>query len=447
MMQAAHRSPDPDSRLAEAIDWVLGDRQRQETRMQSLPSGDGPALGPGTATSLRIYVAARAGSYHLIDDRSGMPAEAAARVDLIEADYTSPRDGETTTASHGLERILCASECKGEMLYLLAQDNKQRRRCDYVAFIDDDVEVRVSELLAGAEQAQQRHCPIFQLQLSHDSHAVWPQLKQRPQHDKHVPSGFAETWSELRFVEIMAPVIAQAELDLGLLDLLAPLKSGFGWDFYLLPCLNDLYDDFQPGLYRGAVMRHRRPVNTGNATQFSNGLTAQQEEELIRASLILSLVELRQEALQQRGALLQRIGRTLLSLQTAHCSGLVNGFASGLLSITKRYWLCRDLEQQCQGLLEEQRRLQRELEQRDSVIQQQDEKQQLLLGQLLQRQDELERIGHQLAEAQLGVIERDQWITTMRQSATWKLGRLVLSPLRMLRALARRINSGVSSEG
>lgn len=422
---------DPISRVAEAIDWVLGDRQRHETRIQSVPSSDGHALRRTSGTSLRIYVATREGIHHLIDDRSSMPAEAVARVDILEADYTSSPTGGTSIASCGQECISCPSECKGEMLYLLAQDNEQRSRCDYVAFIDDDVEVRVSDLLAGAEQAAKRNCPIFQIQLSADSHAVWPQLKQRGNHDIRVPSGFAETWSELRFVEIMAPVIAQAELDLGLIDLLAPLKSGFGWDFYLLPCLSDLYEDFRPGLYRGAVMHHKRPVNTSNNSRFSNGLTALQEEELVRAALIMSITELQQNVLQQRGALLKRIGRTLKSLQQGQGSTLLNGMASALISITQRYWLCRELEQKCRDLLQEQSKLESELQKQAYLHQE-------MQGQILQSQDDLRHIAHQLAEAQKLVVERDRWIAAMHQSATWKMGRLALTPLRIMRSLARR---------
>jgi hypothetical protein len=437
-------------RVEGALEWVLGDRQRQETRINSLPSGDSPLLrqrmwlhdGAGGASSadagvtLRVYVATRHGTKQLIDDRQDISASRAQRIEIVEAEYaatdlTPPMGASAVTAAMD-QRILCHSACKGEMLYLLAQDNKQRSRRDYVAFVDDDVAVRVSGLLAGAEQASMRGCPIFQLQLSHDSYAVWPQLKQRKQADQRVPAGFAEQWSWLPFVEIMAPVIAQRELDLGLLDLLEPFKSGFGWDFYLIPCLTDLYDDFRPGLFRGATMEHRRAINTNNQTTFSNGLTALQEEELIRAGLALTLIELNTYHGQGRAQFLGQLSKTLGMLQNETGSEALRGVASALLSVTQRYWLCRQLEEQNISLLEEQSRLQQSLEQQEQHLSD-------VVAELETRSANF-RSERASLEQQIRGVEDDQQtllcqIDAMHKSVTWKLGRLCLSPIRFLRRL------------
>jgi hypothetical protein len=67
----------------------------------------------------------------------------------------------------------------------------------------------------------------------------------------------------------MGPVIAQREIDRGLLAVLAPFRSGFGWDAYLLPLLGDLFPDFRPGLYLGARMRHARPLRTDPQRRFT----------------------------------------------------------------------------------------------------------------------------------------------------------------------------------
>jgi hypothetical protein len=377
---------------AAAVELVLGDRQRHELRLTPTPTPAGEAFQPAQKLpTLRIYVATRLGEAALIDDRPQLGNGDGERVEVIQAEYAGTATETPLAVGHGPNpRLMCRSECKGDMLYQLGQDNQRRQPMDYVAFLDDDIEVSVSDLLRATELAARKGCAIFQLQLSSDSPAVWPQLKQRQGPGAPTGAGHPELWDQINFVEVMAPVIAQRELDAGLLNVLAPFKSGFGWDFYLLPVLQLLYPDFQPGLFRGACMRHLRAVRTEGNSRFSHGLTASQEEELLRAGILLCLLE--QPLPMDRGVFLGRLANRLERLGPVE-----QALASALASHTDRQWRCRSLEAQHNAL-------QQQLEQR--------------------------RAAH---EAELMVLE--QRLNALETSASWKLGQMLLAPIKLLKKL------------
>lgn len=399
-------NPHQDKRfnIAGVIERVLGDRDFHLSRIINLCEGTSSTYTPVLeAPRLRVYVATRHGICLLNDDRSEMPPSRSCLVEIVKAEFADS----ALSAGSSDDRILCHSECKGEMLYHLGQDNRRRSRVEYVAFLDDDLELKVSDLLSATAQASDRGYSVFQLQLSTDSHAVWPIFKE-------IDSQTA--WSRIGFVEIMAPVISQRELDFGLLDVLKPFKSGFGWDFYLLPVLADLFEDFKLGIYRGAKMRHSRPVTTSNETTFSNGMNALQEEELIRSALVLALV--RSESFCNRYDFLL----TLQELLESNTPALV-GVASGLHSLTTRYWFSRELETQLQKTTQEHHTAMRSLQDTKASLEQ-----------LRVKLDVLTEEGEQL-KAEL--YYSSQLVTRIYDSATWKIGRLFFLPLRILRRFLR----------
>lgn len=136
----------------------------------------------------------------------------------------------------------------------------------------------------------------------------------------------------------MGPVIAQRELDRGLLSVLAPFRSGFGWDAYLLPLLGELFPDFRPGVFLGACMRHHRPLRTDPHRCFSNGLTPPQEEDLLRAAMLLTLLQPR--AIESRSLFLAELQRQL----HGEAPEVLQGLGAALHSVTQRYWHCLQLE-------------------------------------------------------------------------------------------------------
>ena len=333
--------------LPALIRRLVGDRQlHQELITTPGPCSDAPGLAQrgagGVAPRLRIYVACSRGVHGLVDDRDTLDPEREHRVDIIEAEYADPAG--VTAADRLAGRVACASECKGQMMHLLAEDNRVRPPVDYVAFLDDDLELRVSDLVAGAREALARSCSIFQLQLTHDSHAIWDVLRaeapsaETPSVDSTDRSVPVAGWAELPFVEVMGPVIAQREIDRGLLAVLAPFRSGFGWDAYLLPLLGELFPDFRPGVYLGARMRHARPLRTDPQRRFSNGLTPPQEEDMLRAALLLTLLTPR--VLDSRGLFLAELQHQL----DGAAPELLRGLTDALHSVSQRYWQCRHLE-------------------------------------------------------------------------------------------------------
>ncbi|MCF8132035.1 MAG: hypothetical protein K9J72_02785 [Synechococcus sp. Tobar2m-G35] len=327
--------------LCQLIRRLVGDRQYHQeliTVLRPCPAGPGQALRAAGRVSprLRIYVASNRGDHGLVDDRDTLDPEQQRQVDIIEAEYADPS---AVTAEDRLAgRVPCPSECKGQMMHLLAEDNRRRHPVDYVAFLDDDLELRVSDLLAGSEEAMARSCSVFQLQLTHDSHAIWDVLKAAAPGVEPEDPGDKVPWAELPFVEVMGPVIAQRELDRGLLSVLAPFRSGFGWDAYLLPLLGELFPDFRPGVFLGACMRHHRPLRTDPHRCFSNGLTPPQEEDLLRAAMLLTLLQPR--AIESRSLFLAELQRQL----HGEAPEVLQGLGAALHSVTQRYWHCLQLE-------------------------------------------------------------------------------------------------------
>lgn len=439
-----------------AIERVLGDRQRHEARIMTRPGADRQSFNPiSRDPKLRIYVATAHGSYAFRDDRDELTGSARERIDVVEAEYLERTpEGLAELPLGPNPRVISPSECKGEMLFRLGQDNRTRPAVDYVAFLDDDIEVSASALLQGATAAVQRNCPVFQLQLSHDSHAVWPLLKQRHGPDAPIGAGFPEMWTDIDFVEIMAPVVAQAELDRGLLEVLAPFKSGFGWDFYLLPVLAELYDDFRPGLFRGGCMRHIRPVQTRGDTLFSHGLSALQEEELLRAGLLQCLF--RDGPLPDRAIFLRQLYDVLTTNTHKH-----QAIAGALASTTERHWRSRGLESQWHQLLLQHREQQHALEeshrQHDTTRHQLEEahrEQERLILMHCNEQEALQQLVHKLQQQQLEVeqtlecYEQEvtgyrRYVADIKRSYTWRIGRLVLSPvvwsIRLIQAISSRL--------
>lgn len=326
--------------LRELIRRLVGDRQHHQdliTVLRPCPVATGPALR--VTPRLRVYVACSRGNHGLVDDRDALDPERRCKVDIIEAEYVDP--AAVTPEDRLAGRVPCPSECKGQMMHLLAEDNRGRFPVDYVAFLDDDLELKVSDLLAASEEAMARSCSVFQLQLTHDSPAVWDVLKAAAPGVEPADPGAQVPWAELPFVEVMGPVIAQREIDRGLLAVLAPFRSGFGWDAYLLPLLGELFPDFRPGVYLGAHMRHGRPLRTDPHRCFSNGLTPPEEEDLLRAALLLTLLQPR--VTESRSLFLAELQHQLADAT----ADVLRGLGAALHSQTLRYWQCRQLEAVC----------------------------------------------------------------------------------------------------
>lgn len=356
--------------------------------------------GGASLPSLRIYVATRKGVCALKDDRSCLPL--GAKVSLIRAEYGANTDDDSyPPAFSNVEVVACPSECKGDMLYRLSLDSNERAPVDYTAFLDDDLLVSVTALYRAATEAHRLGIHAFQLALTDDSHAVWEFLK-----GPTSLSNPEEPWRSVPFVEIMAPVLSSRLLNAGILSVLSPFRSGFGWDFYLLSVLQLLHPDLRMGLYMRERMRHIRPVRTRVSTRFSNGLTAMEEEERLRAALLFLLLQGAPSELdpflEELTTLLRQSPPALLSL------------GEGLQRSTRTYWELLDCRR---ALLE-------------------------LRKQHEQEHQELCRLRNAYGK------EREQWLheqdlllqqhdRLLRSTWTWRLGSLISRPLGFFRRLGR----------
>lgn len=406
--------------LAETVlTRVLADRQQQLQNMEvrhPLPFQEGVVVphAPGTV-SVRIYVATRDGKHLLVDDRAElacMQSSLNVICEIVEAEYVNLDPAAIAKRNSVNATVACPSECKGEMLYMLGQDCKRRPKVDYVAFIDDDIKANVSDLLRSAHLAKQAGINLYQLCLSNDSEAVWPQLKQQQGIEGDA------LWEQVRIVEIMAPVIAWQELENGLLDVLSTFKSGFGWDSYLVPCLMDLFPDFRCGLYLRSSMEHKRKVNTNNQTIFSNKRTALEEEDMLRASIALTISE---KSFCGRADFLA----LMLEKLERPCK-LTISMASALQSSSKRYWMHQDAVNELHVLENKIKELKQDKKDLEATIAAMTDRYWEMEERSNQISDQFKELNIQFTETQRKSYERLQKAIAKRNEMSMKLGNEIL---------------------
>lgn len=172
-----------------------------------------------------------------------------------------------------------ATEGKGQVLWNIAKLLvDEARGLDYVGVIDDDVLVRVSDLNRAISLGSEHGLVTFQPSLARCSHVA---------HDftLHQPGSSVRL---VNWVEIMMPLI-KADLFIKAADFFAASISSWGLDCYALPMLA-ITEGFghRHGIIDASLACHTRPLRS-NAKTFSNGLTAQQELQRIKAMCLAHL--------------------------------------------------------------------------------------------------------------------------------------------------------------
>jgi hypothetical protein len=272
------------NKLAEVVEWLLLDRRSYEENVlrcwPSVCAGVEPSHEENNLnTTLTCLVATHHGK-HRVEEIDKNPNIEVVQLEYGQGCQVLPVSQSCWTSQN---QLLVHSRCKGEMMRLAIEAlNHKRSNSDYLAFIDDDVNLSVLELHKAACSAKKYGMHAYQLAYSKTEDSVWSDL---------LKCNSGHRWQSVPFVEIMAPVISRTAVPV-LRTALEGSISGFGIDYYLQPVLQRLIPNLRFGVWCEATMSHERPINTTGDKVFDNGLSASGEEERLRAALLCTLMML-----------------------------------------------------------------------------------------------------------------------------------------------------------
>lgn len=199
--------------------------------------------------------------------------DAPPQFDWIVFDYSGTHAAGTHAGNSWQAELLSKpTECKGEIYSALAEHlHAQRRNPEYVALIDDDVWIGVSDINRALHLARCEGLDVFSPVLTHDSHYTHRWTLQQPH----------RLFRDVDWVEVMMPFY-RGELFLAGREHYRGNVSSWGIDKYLVPTLQQLMQRPRTALIDAVAAAHRRPITSGQKT-YRNGLTAGQERDAMRA--------------------------------------------------------------------------------------------------------------------------------------------------------------------
>jgi hypothetical protein len=198
--------------------------------------------------------------------------DATPQFDWIVFDYTGAQTpGARSWDSLPADLLSTPTECKGEIYTALADHLHAQGRCpEYVALIDDDVWIAVSDINRALHLARCEGLDVFSPVLTHDSHYTHRWILQQPH----------RLFRDVDWVEVMMPFY-RGELFLAGREHYRGNVSSWGIDKYLMPTLQQLMHKPRTALIDAVVAAHRRPITSGQKT-YRNGQTASQERDAMR---------------------------------------------------------------------------------------------------------------------------------------------------------------------
>jgi len=195
-----------------------------------------------------------------------------------------------------------ATECKGEIyqalaIHLAAQDLEP----EYVALIDDDIILSVSDINRALHIGRSTGLDVFSPTLSHDS--VYT-------HRWSLSQG-RSLLREVDWVEVMMPFYRGRLFRSGQTYFSGNVSS-WGIDKYLIPTLQQIGQATRTALLDSVVASHRRPVTSG-LKRYRNGHTAADESTRMKSVCQALLTQQRPDLLGSdwyRRIFVQRHART-----------------------------------------------------------------------------------------------------------------------------------------
>lgn len=206
--------------------------------------------------------------------------------DLVVFDY-SGRYNKTQPLSHALPATLLSerTECKGDIFQALGRHLADTgRRPRFVALIDDDVILSVSDINRLLHLGMCHDLHVFSAALGHDSEYTHRWTLRQPNH----------VLREADWVEVMMPFY-NGDLFLTAAPHFDGNISSWGIDKFLIPTLQRLTGMTRTAIVDAVMASHVRPITSGQ-TIYRNGLTARQEGDRMKQHC-LQLIADRQPSL------------------------------------------------------------------------------------------------------------------------------------------------------
>lgn len=179
------------------------------------------------------------------------------------------------TEAGGWPVLSCATECKGEIYrevhrHLAASVTVPECATlpEYVALIDDDIELAWSDLNRLLAIAAAHGLDSFQAALTPDSYH---------DHERLLARVRTTTPRALPWVEVMMPFY-RTDLFMAGRAFYERSISSYGLDQFVMPALQKLLGLEQVAVIDAVALRHTRPI-TSDGKVFANGLTARQERD------------------------------------------------------------------------------------------------------------------------------------------------------------------------
>ena len=282
----------PEAERQQWARWVLGSHSDQFlpemasaveklNRQDPIELGD-PVMAPGALPNDLIVITCKQGQHAVIVDQPLI-----CRVVLF--DWTG-RGIADSNNPQGWPVISEKTECKGQLMELAWRQLEMPPADHYVAFLDDDLCLRTSDINTILAMSRMHHLSAAQpsLTLNSPSSREYPWLRQRACTSLH----------RLPIVENQAPFIRRDLLDLSM-PFLVSTKSAYGYDRFALPLCAAELGDWRFGAIDISPMSHLRPLGSVEQS-FSNGLKSKEEELLVRQRLMLAMgFQVDQQAYQQ----------------------------------------------------------------------------------------------------------------------------------------------------
>lgn len=212
--------------------------------------------------------------------------DAPAEFDWLLFDYTGRQaPGPRQLRGLQLEVLSCVTECKGEIYQALAEHlSPQRELPEYVALIDDDILIGVSDINRALHLGRCEGLDCFSPVLSHDSLYTYRWSLRQPN----------RLFRPVDWVEVMMPFY-RGRLFMAGREHYRGNVSSWGIDKYLMPTLQQLLGLPRTALIDAVMASHRRPITSGQKI-YRNGRDAGQERDAMKA-LCQQLISARQPQL------------------------------------------------------------------------------------------------------------------------------------------------------
>jgi hypothetical protein len=195
---------------------------------------------------------------------------------FILFDYTGTRtEGELLVGGVPCQVLSAKTECKGDIYQALsAHLSEQATWPEYVALIDDDILLSVSDINALIHVARCAGLDSFSPVLTHDCH--WG-------HRWTLQQGHA-LLLHVDWIEVMMPFY-RTTLFMAASPLYKGMVSSYGIDKYVMATAQKLTGMENAALVNRVAASHMRPITSGGK-RFRNGLTAAEEREILKARCI-----------------------------------------------------------------------------------------------------------------------------------------------------------------